>query len=112
MIYTDTVIRAISGLHRIEISIFNLWKQLPELDIVEKPKEKEEEVSNEIPPMLDEVDLNGVEEIPEKDGSTWHAWLRCEICNRYWQGEQLLNYHKKTTHHHHDSTISKQDYHV
>ena len=26
MLYTDTVIRAISELHRIEISIFNIWK--------------------------------------------------------------------------------------
>jgi len=34
-LYPDTVIRAISELHRIEISIFNLWKQLPNLDIVD-----------------------------------------------------------------------------
>jgi len=31
MLETDTVIRAISELHKIEISIFSLWKQLPDL---------------------------------------------------------------------------------
>lgn len=33
MLYTDTVIRAISELHKIEISIFSLWKQIPDLPI-------------------------------------------------------------------------------
>ncbi len=33
MLYTDTVIRAISELHKIEISIFNLWRQIPDLPI-------------------------------------------------------------------------------
>ena len=33
IIYTDTIIRAIAELHRIEISIFSLWKQLPNLDL-------------------------------------------------------------------------------
>src|SRR6476659_6372141 len=32
-LYPDTVIRAISELHRIEISIFNIWKQLPNLGL-------------------------------------------------------------------------------
>lgn len=33
IIYTDTIIRAIAELHRIEMSIFSLWKQLPDLPI-------------------------------------------------------------------------------
>ena len=33
MLYTDNVIRAISELHKIEISIFSLWKQIPDLPI-------------------------------------------------------------------------------
>jgi hypothetical protein len=35
MLYTDIVIRAISELHRIEMSIFSLWKQLPDLEIID-----------------------------------------------------------------------------
>jgi hypothetical protein len=34
MVETDTVIRAISELHKIEISIFSLWKQIPDLAII------------------------------------------------------------------------------
>ena len=33
IIYSDTIIRAIAELHRIEMSIFALWKQLPDLDL-------------------------------------------------------------------------------
>lgn len=36
MLYTDTVIRAISELHKIEISIFSLWKHIPDLPIDDK----------------------------------------------------------------------------
>ena len=108
----DIQLRAIHELHMIELSIFNLWKQLPQFDIADKPKEKEEKALDEIPPILDEVDLNGVAEIPEQDKRLWHAWLQCEFCNRYWQGEQLLNYHKKTTHQHDSITTTKHDYPV
>ena len=31
--YPDTIIKAISELHKIEISIFSIWKQLPNLDL-------------------------------------------------------------------------------
>lgn len=34
ILYTDTIIRAIAELHRIEMSIFSLWKQLPDLQII------------------------------------------------------------------------------
>ena len=39
----DIKIRAISELHNIEKTIFDLWKQLPELDIAEKAKQMEQE---------------------------------------------------------------------
>jgi hypothetical protein len=39
----DIKIKAISALHSIEMDIFNLWKQLPELDIAEKAKQLEQE---------------------------------------------------------------------
>lgn len=48
----DTKIRGISALASIEMDIFTIWKQLPDLDIVErvkqdKDKEKEEEQEQE-----------------------------------------------------------------
>ena len=33
ILYSDTIIKAISELHKIELSIFSMWKQLPNLDI-------------------------------------------------------------------------------
>ena len=35
----EVKIRAISELHSIEMDLFNLWKQLPELDIVDQERE-------------------------------------------------------------------------
>jgi hypothetical protein len=37
----EVQLRAISELHSIEMSIFSLWKQLPELDIVDSPQKQE-----------------------------------------------------------------------
>ncbi len=41
--YPEIAIRAIAELHRIEISIFNLWKQLPNLDMVDSKNASGEE---------------------------------------------------------------------
>jgi hypothetical protein len=110
-VYPDTVIKAIHELHMIELSIYNLWKQLPEFDIVDTPKEKEEEI-DEIPPIVDVEDVNGVQTIPP-DRNPWIDWQQCDGCKRYWSSKPLLNYHRKTTHHYDDSTIpSKHDYPV
>jgi hypothetical protein len=37
----EVKLRAISELHSIEMSIFSLWKQLPDLDIVDSPQKQE-----------------------------------------------------------------------
>jgi hypothetical protein len=37
----EVQLRAISELHSIEMSIFTLWKQLPDLDIVDSPQQEE-----------------------------------------------------------------------
>jgi hypothetical protein len=37
----EVQLRAISELHSIEMSIFSLWKQLPDLDIVDSPQQEE-----------------------------------------------------------------------
>ena len=39
IMYTDDIIRAIAELHKIEISIFSLWKQLPDLQIENRVEE-------------------------------------------------------------------------
>lgn len=72
ILYTDTVIRAISELHKIEISIFSLWKQLPNLDLSdpasasnnngstdnEQQEVYEDMKGSEIPPVDDEDERN------------------------------------------------------
>ena len=37
----EVKLRAITELHSIEMSIFSLWKQLPDLDLVDSPKQEE-----------------------------------------------------------------------
>ena len=51
-------IRAISELTTIEMNIFSLWKQLPDLDIVDKVKQEQEATREErrVPLMVDEED--------------------------------------------------------
>jgi hypothetical protein len=88
--------RAISELHSIEMDIFNLWKQLPNVDIVEQNQPKSEEQDRVKSPIIVDIeDINGVEEIPEDDKRLWHNWLHCDGCKTYWRGEELLNYHKR-----------------
>ena len=76
------------------MNIFSLWKQLPDLDIVDKAnKIVDEQKLKE--PILDIEDIKGVEEIPEADKGLWHNWIQCDGCKRYWRGEDLLAYHKR-----------------
>ena len=96
----EVKIRAISELTTIEIHIFNLWKQLPDLDIVgdktkQLQKEQEQEQEQDTPPIVDIEDINGVEAMPEADKKLWHNWIQCDGCKRYWRGEELLAYHKR-----------------
>lgn len=70
----EVKIKAISELHSIEMDIFNLWKQLPNLDIADQPKQTQPQ-EEEDPPIFDIEDINGVEEIPENDKGLWHNWV-------------------------------------
>ena len=45
----EVKIRAISELHSIEMDLFNLWKQLPDLDIVDQ--ERESKLNHKVPPV-------------------------------------------------------------
>ena len=94
-------IRAINELTNIEMNIFNLWKQLPELDIVSTTKQEqqqpERQQEEEDPPVCSIEDINGVEEIPEEDKRLWHNWEQCDHCKRWWRGRELLDYHMKRT---------------
>jgi hypothetical protein len=99
----EVKIRAISELHSIEMSIFSLWKQLPNLDIVDRIKDAEqsEELSQEekdrLLPISSIEDVNGIEQIPDEDKKYWHNWLQCDGCKRCWRDEKLLVYHKRST---------------
>ena len=71
-------VRAITALHSIEMDIFNLWKQLPDLDLVDRVSKRVEQVEQSSkdqerdPPIFDIEDINGVEEIPDKDKGFWN----------------------------------------
>ena len=54
-LYQDTVIRAISELHRIEISIFNIWKQLPDFSINMGEDKRESDTEHESTSLEDPI---------------------------------------------------------
>lgn len=83
IIYTDTIIRAIAELHRIEMSIFGLWKQLPALDIVDANKETEDssfsegyqyQYDNVGPSGLPRAISHGPEEDEREDRAVFFGW--------------------------------------
>jgi hypothetical protein len=96
ILYPDTIIKAVAELHRIEVSMFNIWKQLPDLDIVDKVKQQKEETQEEDRNLhiVSIEDVNGAGEIPEEDKKYWHNWIQCNGCKRWWRGQELLDYHK------------------
>jgi hypothetical protein len=89
----EVKIKAISTLHSIEMDIFNLWKQLPDIEIVDKFKRQQEEQDRDRdPPIFDIEDINGVENIPDH---SWKDWEQCDGCKRRWSSQELLDYHKR-----------------
>ena len=90
----EVKIRAISELHSIEKTIFDLWKQLPTLDISNQVKQEQQEPEGD-PPIFDVEDINGVEELPDEVKGMWHNFVQCDHCKRWWKGRKLLDYHKK-----------------
>jgi hypothetical protein len=93
ILYSDTIIKAIAELHRIEISIFNLWKQLPDLEIQQQAfKESSELEEDRTPPIFDIEDINGVENVPSE---SWKDWIQCDGCKRWWSSRELLDYHRR-----------------
>jgi hypothetical protein len=95
----DIKIKAVSALHSIEMDILNLYKQLPEVDIVDNARKQVEQLTQEEKdrqlPIISIEDINGAEDIPEEDKKLWHNWVQCDGCKRYWRGEELLDYHKR-----------------
>ena len=91
----DIKIRAISELTTIEIHIFNLWKQLPDLDIVDRAKQIQQQEQQDYPLIVNEEDINGVEHEPS---NPWHDYYQCDSCKRWWS--RTRNYYsisKKNT---------------
>lgn len=97
ILYPDTIIKAVAELHRIEVSMFNIWRQLPDFDIVDKVKQQKEETQEEDRNLhvVSIEDINGVEEIPEEDKKYWHNWIQCNGCKRWWRGQELLDCHRR-----------------
>jgi hypothetical protein len=82
----EVKIRAVSELHSIEKTIFDMWKQLPSLDISDQrtQRQQQEHQQMEEPPLFDIEDINGREELPEEVKGTWHDYQQCEHCKRWW----------------------------
>ena len=92
----EVKIRAISELHSLEKTIFDMWKQLPTLDISDQVKQQEQDQEREEgPPIFDVEDINGVEDLPAEVQGLWHNWEQCDHCKRWWKGRELLDYHRK-----------------
>ena len=75
IIYTDTIIRAIAELHRIEMSIFTLWKQLPDLEIDDSRDNRNEyEYDNVGRNGLPRAISYGPEEDERQDRAVYFGW--------------------------------------
>ena len=95
----EVKIRAISELHSIEKTIFDMWKQLPTLDIQSdqpNPKQQEQTEDKTRPPMVDDDDIYGTPVEPWDMAS----WFQCDHCKRWWRTKELLDYHQKKIHEH------------
>jgi hypothetical protein len=94
----DVKVRAIHELHMIEMSIFSLWKQLPDLAIETKEQKEEQRQRQEdqdLRKIVDIEDINGLELLPAEVEGTWHTYLQCDGCKRWWSRQDLLDYHKR-----------------
>jgi hypothetical protein len=94
----DVKARAIHELHMIEMSIFSLWKQLPDLAI--ETKEQKEEQSQQqddqdLPTIVDIERINGLGELQAEVEGIWTAYVQCDGCKRWWSRQDLLDYHKR-----------------
>lgn len=85
----------------IEIDIFNLWERTPNLDIVDKAKQQQQEQQdrnnyvhrvgdeNETdPPIMSADDINGRETAPW----TMVDWLQCDVCGHWWEKSDIVRY--------------------
>jgi hypothetical protein len=84
VLYSDTLIRAISELHRIEISIFNIWKQLPTLD----PSDTKNSIPNAMPIIKSKI-----------NGSEFYICniekcIQCHSCKRWFKNEGIISVHE------------------
>lgn len=102
----EVKIRCVSELHSIEMDIFNLWKQLPNLDVPD-PKEMQQlqrrsqtDSDTHSQPIFDVKDVNGLENKPEieSESEAWcdpeQAWVQCShSCDR-WFRKYVIKYHE------------------
>lgn len=111
----EVKIRAISELHSIEMSIFSLWKQLPNLDMVDLHIQQQEDgyENRQAPPVDEKEERERFDKWTEegrplseqyraqmvaKYGVTiepWDqpSWLRCPHCWRWFKNNSILAGH-------------------
>ena len=93
-IYHDTVIKAISELHKIELSIFNIWKQLPVISSYSEVKVPQlEELKQELEQQFQRQLQEAKEEEIGLTAMPWddHDWFQCKDCKRWFKHELVDN---------------------
>ena len=92
----ETMIKAISELHKIELSIFNIWKQLPVISYssdsevkVPQLEELKQELEKQFQQQLQEAKEEeiGLTAMPWDD----HDWFQCKDCKRWFKHELIDN---------------------
>jgi hypothetical protein len=91
----ETMIKAISELHRIELSLFNIWKQLPVISYsnsevkVPQLEQLKQELEQQFQRQLQEAKEEeiGLTAMPWDD----HDWFQCKDCKRWFKHELIDN---------------------
>jgi hypothetical protein len=119
ILYSDTVIKALAELHRIELSILNLWKQLPQIAVgpdiealhsLEKcncPTNQDTIIHSKCRHCFTEwcvtVDnqewcpnpncSNGIKGCHFKPYNEHYDWIQCIICLQWFKTPKILDAH-------------------
>ena len=91
----ETMIKAISELHKIELSLFNIWKQLPVISYsnsgvkVPELEQLKQELEQKFQRQLQEAKEEeiGLTAMPWDD----HDWFQCKDCKRWFKHELVDN---------------------
>ena len=117
ILYTDTVVRAIAELHRIEMSLYTLFKETPVLDIKPDSKDFNTIKNCRWVDIITHCKCKHCKEVwcPTAKGQDWcpnpdcgnglkgcefmpwdegHEWIQCSSCKRWFKLPEILEKHR------------------